>query len=135
MSEQMQSSQREEFKGLVPGRIVYFMFGAQSATAVNERRRDVESSTGVLFRKAKSGVVMHTGSMVFAGDILPAMVTRVRSNGVVNLKVMLDGNDTYWATEVPYDVGKHLDTWHWMFEGQAGRYTPDRIATPAASRP
>jgi hypothetical protein len=92
--------------GLVPGRIVYFVFGGEDAAQLARDR------------------IGSPGNIVRAGDIYPAMVVRVNDpvTGYVNLKVMLDGPDTYWATSVWYDANKADRSWHWMFEGQAGRH-------------
>jgi len=103
--------------GLVPGRIVYFVFSAFEAAAVDAQR-------------AGGG-----GNVVRDGDIYPAMIVRVWDDtGLVNLKVVLDGPDAYWATSVPYDPAKGARSWHWMFDGQAARYTPDRVADPAPGK-
>jgi hypothetical protein len=92
--------------GLVVGRIVYFV--------VDEYIRD-----GIAQQRVGTG-----GNRVYVGDIVPALIVRVWGNVSVNLKLMLDGPDTYWATSVVYDAYKAPRTWHWMFEGQAARYTP-----------
>lgn len=104
-------------EGLKPGRIVYFVFGQASAENVELRRSDYQ----------------RVGNTVACGDIYPAMVVRVCDEcGTVNLKVMLDGNDDFWAASVPFDAAKGVDTWHWMFEGQSTRYRPDRTESAAA---
>src|SRR5437899_5120179 len=110
--------------GLKPGRIVYFVFDEQSIAEVR-------------------AYCLKTGSTcnpIQIGDRYPAMVVRVWQGTSVNLKVMLDGTDTYWATSVEFDAGTpavtrgttqyteyKLRTWHWMFEGQQTRYQPDRV--------
>lgn len=38
------------------------------------------------------------GNGVAEGDIFPAVVVRVNGGASVNLKVLLDGYDEYWAT-------------------------------------
>ena len=77
----------------------------------------------------------HIGNSVNVGEVLPAMVTRVFGDqGICNLKVMLDGSDTFWATSVEHDQDtKRPSTWHWMFEGQQTRYRPDRTEAEAGS--
>jgi hypothetical protein len=116
--------------GLVPGRIVYFVFDQRSADEVNRRR-----TTGAsIAERIKAnvwplGAQAHIGSHVSAGEILPAQIVRVsKADGVVNLKVALDGSDTYWAVDVPYGEwtpeAESLPpprTWHWMYAGQASR--------------
>lgn len=54
-----------------------------------------------------------------AGEIRPAIITRVLPDDQVNLQVMLDGpNDqgcTPWVGTVKHDQdGKAKNTWHWM---------------------
>lgn len=55
-----------------------------------------------------------TGNQITAGDVLPAVVVRVWSGGLVNLQVLVDGTDSLWRTSV-----KHVDapgtpfTWAW----------------------
>lgn len=73
-----------------------------------------------------AGAQAHIGNDVQAGDILPAMVLRVwGESGCSNLKVQLDGSDEFWATSISFDETKAPGTWHWMFDGQQKRYTPD----------
>lgn len=87
--------------GLKPGRIVYFVFSAFDAEQIKSGNRYKE------------------------GDIAPAMVVRTWSyDGCCNLKVMLDGPDTLWATSVLFSEAKGPHTWHWMFDGQQKRYDP-----------
>jgi hypothetical protein len=98
-------------EGLVPGRIVYFVFG----------EGDLEN---VVRARASSGA---RGNALHPGDVYPAMIVRVfdQSSGMANLKVSLDGPDTYWATSAHYDASTAVGhTWHWMFDGQQTRYTP-----------
>ena len=122
--------------GLKPGRIVYFVFDAQSASEVN-RRRTTGASIALRMKYGDdpqlkawpAGAQAHIGNDVQAGDVYPAMVVRVwdQAAGTVNLKVMLDGSDEYWATSVRFDAEKSPRSWHWMFEGQQVRYQPDRV--------
>ena len=90
------------------GRIVHYKLAEYDAEAINSRRSDAGA-----FRRARSGGpiepgepgrtghVEHTGNSVAAGEVYPAVVVRVfgdSPNGACNLQVLLDGNDTYWAT-------------------------------------
>lgn len=95
-------------EGLVAGRIVYFVFDAHAAQEVAQQR------------------VGYAFNTVSEGDISPAMVVRTWNSPSdnVNLKVMLDGQDTYWARRIQYDATKMPGTWHWMFDGQDKRYAP-----------
>jgi hypothetical protein len=90
------------------GRIVQYALSSGDADDINRRRRDAEafrlSHTGEAEpgEPGRSGHIEHYGNEVAAGDICPAVVVRVFSNSddlvPVNLKVLLDGNDDYWAT-------------------------------------
>lgn len=111
--------------GLKPGRIVYFVVDGESAARINHGRDDPAGRPPGL----QAQVV---GNRVAAGDVVPAMVTRVWGGDVVNLKVMLDGDDTYWATSIRFSEAKEYGTFHWMFEGQRERYQPDRVEAKRA---
>lgn len=128
--------------GLVPGRIVYFVFNAFQADEVNRRRTNGMSildrmKTGVQrlnFVADKpifawpEGAQAHIGNSVSEGSICPAMVVAVNGpSGNSNLKVMLDGTDVYWAISRDYDDTKRPGTWHWMFDGQQKRYDPTAV--------
>lgn len=107
--------------GLVPGRMVYFVFDAASAAEANRRRTSSAAIRGQIQAGAwPIGAQAHIGSTVTEGDILPAMVTRVEAERV-NVKVMLDGTDVYWKQFVPFDEAKRPGTWHWMYAGQSTR--------------
>ncbi len=117
-------------EGLKPGRIVYFVFDKQSAEEVMRRRTDGASIAARMKATPPTwpaGAMAHIGNPVASGDIYPAMVVKVWGDARVNLKVMLDGADGYWATSVVFDPEKSPRSWHWMFEGQATRYKPDRV--------
>lgn len=126
--------------GLQPGRIVYYVLSAQDAVEINRRRTTAQSIGERIARHVTTventsvpqwplGAQAHIGNVVSAGDILPAMVLKVwgQESGGSNLKVMLDGTDTFWATSRNFAADKVEGTWHWMFEGQATRYQPDRV--------
>ena len=125
---------RDPFEGLKPGRIVYFVVDQQAELSINGRYADANSPAGVSLIVSQSVAQVHVGNRVHAGEIIPAMVTAVfGTQGICNLKVMLDGNDTYWATSVSYNAEKAQRSWHWMFKGQNTRYRPDRVETSVPS--
>jgi hypothetical protein len=99
--------------GLVPGRIVYFVFGQE----------DVEQLAA---QRAIASSHVFAGEPVTVGEVKPAMVVKVADyGGFVNLKVHLDGPDDYWARDVAFEKQEATNnghTWHWMFDGQVGRY-------------
>lgn len=110
-------------EGLKPGRIVYYVLDEGDVTTIEARRNKLWETTGI--RQANP---------VFRGEPYPAMITRVwdQDAGTSNLRVLLDGIDTHWATSRRCDPEKTWGTWHWMFEGQQTRYTPDRVEVPAS---
>lgn len=129
-------------EGLVKGRIVYFVFDSYGADEVNRRRttggsiaqrikHQMVSADGPTEPQWPLGAQAHVGNEVRVGDTAAAMVVAVNGPENVNLKVMLDGSDTYWATSVHYDSAKTARTWHWMFDGQATRHEPKPALTSA----
>lgn len=40
-----------------------------------------------------------------SADVAPAIITRVWNDGLVNVRVLLDGNDTLWKTSIPLHGG------------------------------
>ena len=95
--------------GLVSGRLVYFVADAATADSIRQQRAD-------------SG---RYGNVVREGEIIPAVVVKVwdATAGYVNLKLLLDGPDAYWATSVFYSAEQPPRSWHWMYDGQATRGT------------
>lgn len=80
------------------GRIVHYTLSEDDAARINKRRRDAETSE---IAKDESGVVVHAGNRVREGDVYPLVITRVwgdQEGAAVNGQVLLDGNDTFWAT-------------------------------------
>lgn len=81
-----------------PGRIVAYKLTAYDAESINKRRADLRDSG---FAQQNTGGQCHVGNGVAAGDVYPLVITRVWSplpGGAVNGQVLLDGNDTLWAT-------------------------------------
>src|SRR6266567_7421224 len=104
----------DTLEGLRPGRIVYYVFDEASAQEVMRRRTNGES----IAKRMKEtpplwpvGAQAHVGTPVHEGDLCPAMVVKVGTGGSVNLKVMLDGSDTYWAQAVEYSEERLVGTW------------------------
>lgn len=105
------------------GAIVYYTLGSGDADAINSRRRDADAFRRKVYAKGLHGVeagepgrtghVAHTGNGAAEGDVYPAVIVRDwnEHSGTVNLQVLLDGNDTYWATSrLP---GDGPGTWCW----------------------
>ena len=86
------------------GRTVLYKIHARDAEAINRRRADYGNYRRHLVPGSETpdGRQFHVGNAAHEGDVYPAVVVRVFSyygeSLVVNLKVLLDGNDDYWAT-------------------------------------
>jgi hypothetical protein len=104
------------------GRIVIYKLGSGDAGLINKRRSDFDAYLGKHARHTvpepgdpgATGHVGHVGNRVAEGDEYPAMVVRIfpgNNIGTVNLKVQLDGDDTYWATSRIH--GESPGEWHW----------------------
>ena len=84
------------------GRIVLYTISTQDVASIRDQR-------------ARAGT--YQGNDVYAGDVYPAMVIRAWGNkpdSYVNLKVMLDGYDTYWATSRKAGAEADQGFYHWM---------------------
>lgn len=99
------------------GRIVLYTLTDVEADAINKRRDDFKAFTKRHTRplgpgyEGASGHQAHYGNSATAGQQYPAIVVRTYGGDAVNLKVLLDGNDTYWATSAtPGDGAGH---WVW----------------------
>ena len=92
------------------GRIVLYKLTVGDALAVNRRREDFRIYTEE--GGPNTGHAGHSGNHVREGDEFPAMVVRAwGSDGLVNLQVHLDGNDTLWATS--RREGDGPGCWRW----------------------
>jgi hypothetical protein len=79
------------------GDIVLYRLTEGDAAHINPWRRDFHQSGSA---ESRTGFVGHIGNSVQAGDLFPAVVVRVHAESTVtcNLRVLLDGSDTWWAT-------------------------------------
>ena len=83
------------------GTTVLYTLNAADADTINRHRDDfTRASMGRYTEAAATGYVAHVGNAVRAAEQYPAIVVRRFSDvgGAVNLHVLLDGDDTYWAT-------------------------------------
>lgn len=81
-----------------PGRIVEYTLNEHDADQINKRRDDSRKS-GLAARE--TGAVIHVGNRVSPGESYPMVIVRAWGNtegSAVNGQVLLDGNDTFWAT-------------------------------------
>lgn len=96
------------------GRIVLFKVNADQAEQINRRRRDAFAKIE-WHREHKTGAQVHIGNEAKEGSVYPAVVVAVWGDAPtspVNLKVLLDGTDDFWATSVV--VGEEPGNYHWM---------------------
>lgn len=96
------------------GRIVLYVLSAQDAEAINARRKAAAEHTAY-HRSNATGVMVHAGNWAKEGAVYPAMIVETwgdRPDSAVNLKVELDGNDSYWATS--HCAGEGPGFYHWM---------------------
>ncbi len=106
---------------ITPGRIVLYVLSEQDAEEINRRRTNPESIRERHVRGVwPAGAQAHIGNPVEPGQTYPAIVVRVWDAGgdinpAINLKVLLDGNDDYWArSRLPNEL-KTEGTWHWPY--------------------
>lgn len=102
-------------EGVMEGRIVHYVLTDSDAEQINRRR-----VPGVGHAENwPAGAQAHVGNHVMAGEHFPAIIARVFPKEYgdepgCNLQVILDGNDSYWATSVKHDGDPlNLGTWHW----------------------
>ncbi len=100
------------------GKIVHYRLTTEDAESVNVRRSDYATfqanrpARKSLREPVDSGHVAHVGNHVAPGDVYPAVVVRVFDGyDGVNLHVLLDGNDTLWATS--RHEGTAHGEWSW----------------------
>jgi hypothetical protein len=87
------------------GRIVHYTLNEVDARNISHPRQQAQGNG-----YAGIGIQIHNGNPVKEGDVFPAVVVR-DWGGSVNLKVLLDGDDTYWATS--RSEGEDAGTWAW----------------------
>ena len=95
------------------GRIVPYTLSAQDADAINRRRKDAAEHMAE-HRERANGVVVHVGNPVSEGDVYPMIITRcwgTTPESGVNGQVLLDGDDTFWATSVSVGEGPRHFAW------------------------
>lgn len=96
-----------------PGRIVRYQLSAADAEAINKRRADAQACMN-MHRAHSTGVQVHVGNPVEAGQVYPLFITRAwgsEPDSAVNGQVFLDGNDVFWAMSVRVGDGPGHFTW------------------------
>lgn len=94
------------------GRIVIYTLSQSDAEQINRRRTDTYSiKTMVDNDKWPSGAQAHIGNTVSEWNKFPAVVVRTFGGEYCNLQVLLDGNDTFWASSRCEGFGPN--TWSW----------------------
>lgn len=107
------------------GRVVLYCLHRADISDINRRRRDA-SAKFHLHEWQRNGLQLHVGNEVNEGDVFPAIVVRTwgkDADSLVNLKVLLDGNDDFWATSRGVSDGPSPGKYHWMDyqKGQAAK--------------
>lgn len=94
------------------GQRVLYTLGPSDAEAINRRREDYaafrrSAKHDVQGESGRNGHQGHFGNSADSGQQYPATIVRVfdPNTTTANLQVMLDGNDTYWATSVQLGDG------------------------------
>jgi hypothetical protein len=105
------------------GRIVEYTLTKEDCDIINKRRCDSDNWRA-FHRQNSNGTMVHVGNYVQEGSVAPAMIVAVWDKipeAYVNLKVELDGSDSYWKTSVR--VGEGPGTYQWMEyqKGQAAK--------------
>lgn len=97
------------------GRTVIYTLSAQDAEEINRRRTTGPDIAGrIKEEKWPLGAQAHIGNSVAEGNEFPAVVVRTWDGDVVNLRVILDGSDDYWATSRSrHDDDGEAGKWHW----------------------
>lgn len=90
------------------GRTVHYRASADDAVRINKRRKDAYKSGAYA---QEDGTIAHVGNDVAEGQVFPAVIVRVWNVGSVNLQVLMDGNDVYWATS--RSEGEDPGQWAW----------------------
>jgi hypothetical protein len=85
------------------GRIVLYQLAEHDVADINRRR------AGRATRERLDRATL--GNHAEAGQVFPAIVVRHFGAGTCNLRILLDGTDTHWATS--RTEGTTPGTWAW----------------------
>ncbi|MBT8161000.1 MULTISPECIES: hypothetical protein [Arthrobacter] len=92
------------------GRIVHYTLTESDAARINKRREDFMAFVKASKEYPSDGYQAHVGNAVRAGDVYPAIIVRVWATSV-NLRVILDGTDDFWATSISEGEGERHWSW------------------------
>jgi len=99
-------------EGLTNGRVVHYVLSEDDAKLINERRKAANQTP---VNERIPGIQYYVGNNVEPGKHCPMVITEVWNvDGLVNGKVLLDGQDDYWVTSKYYSDEKKPYTWHWI---------------------
>jgi hypothetical protein len=103
-------------EGLTVGRMVHFVASESDCIQINRRRKDaLDVRLRVVNNTWPMGAQAHVGNSVEPGQHLAAVIVYVwNDSGLVNLKVLLDGNDDFWATSISFAESPSPHNWHWI---------------------
>lgn len=94
------------------GRIVHYTLTDSDAEQINRRRADAVRNMHMHRAGVADGSQVHVGNEVYAEEVYPLLITRVwLTPESVNGQVLLDGNDTLWATSVTEGEGPGHYAW------------------------
>lgn len=86
------------------GQPVLYTLDQHDAELINKRRHDFRTHTNALVESGdgypQTGYQAHVGNEAREGQQFPGFVVNVFSGGYANLRVLLDGNDSFWACSV-----------------------------------
>lgn len=92
------------------GLILLYALNDSEASQINKRRQDYSKAS----KEVDTGFQAHVGNSVREGQVFPLLVTAINGsdkNISVNGQVLLDGNDSFWATS--RKEGDGPGTWAW----------------------
>lgn len=92
------------------GRIVHLRLDEACARDINRRYEDAAAKRPAA-QEERPGWQAHFGNRVSAGEVVPMIITKAWSGDCVNGQVLLDGNDSLWATSVV--KGDEPGQWNW----------------------
>ena len=99
-------------EGVIVGRMVHYVLSEDDANIINALRK----AALIVPRVEKiQGIQYHAGNSVEAGEHCAMVIVKVSNDqGLINGKVLLDGQDDHWVTSRSFSEEKKPFTWHWI---------------------